>query len=195
MFLNLFGKEERRSSSKPPTASSSSEVRLDDNQKKSSSDMEDAKKYTPFLFDFSYLHNPEEFEATLTNQDTTTTTDGGNNNAAEDMADLEREFAINHLPTIQEYYTLFTSIYNYQSELNRFSSDLTKGYFIQYTVESVLLDQEGRALLCEAVWLYGVILIVLERLLPGSIRERFIIAHFRLSNEGIGGDISTIESI
>eukprot|EP00985_Skeletonema_marinoi_P011305 scaffold5364_cov134-Skeletonema_marinoi.AAC.3 len=193
MFLNLFGKEERRSSNKPPTASSSSEILLDDNQK-SSCDMEDAKKYTPFLFDFSYLHNPEEFEATLTNQDTTTTTDGGNNNAAEDMADLEREFAINHLPTIQEYYTLFTSIYNYQSELNRFSSDLTKGYFIQYTVESVLLDQEGRALLCEAVWLYGVILIVLERLLPGPIRERFIIAHFRFSNEG-GGDISTIESM
>jgi len=192
MFLNLFGKEERRSSNKPPTASSSTN-NLDDNQK-SSCDMEDAKKYTPFLFDFSYLHNPEEFEATLTNHRDATTTDGGNGNAAEDMADLEREFAINHLPTIQEYYTLFTSIYNYQLELNRFSSDLTKGYFIQYTVESVLLDQEGRALLCEAVWLYGVILIVLERLLPGPIRERFIIAHFRLSNEG-GGDISTIESM
>lgn len=187
----LFGKEERRSSR---VNTVSSDALLEEDNPKPSCDMEDAKKYTPFLFDFSYLHNPEEFEASLTttNANTDATNDG--NNEQVNITDLEREFAINHLPTIQEYYTLFTSIYNYHSELNRFSSDLTKGYFIQYTVESVLLDQEGRALLCEAVWLYGVILILLERLLPGPIRERLIIAHFRFSNEE-GGDISSIDPI
>eukprot|EP00986_Skeletonema_menzelii_P002865 scaffold837_cov217-Skeletonema_menzelii.AAC.1 len=211
MFQTFFGKEERGRSSKPSTATSSSSDMMmplnesEDNNAKSTCDMEDVKKYTPFLFDFTYLHNPEEFEATLTNRntnpDTTTTTTTSRNveqqqQQEEDIATLEREFAINHLPIIQEYYTLFTSIYNYQVELNRFASDLTKGYFIQYTVESVLLDQEGRALLCEAVWLYGVILILLERLLPGPIRERLIIAHFRFCNEsGGGGDVSTIDSI
>ena len=190
MFLNLFGKEERRPSK--PTAS---EILNED--AKSSCDMQDAKKYARFLFDFSYLHNPEEYEAGLVSSTNIDSNDETENTTEEiDLADLEQEFAINHSTSIQEYYTLFTSIYNYQLELNRFVSDLTKGYFIQYTVESVLLDPEGRAVLCEAVWLYGVVLILLERLLPGPIRERLIIAHFRFCNErggGGGGDISTIE--
>jgi WASH complex subunit strumpellin len=178
--------------------------------------MEDAKKYTPFLFDFSYLHNPEEFESSLmtmatsssrsNNQDTSTTATNytiTTTTAENNIIDLEREFAINHRAQLQEYYQLFTSIYNYQLELNLFATNLSKGYYIQYTIESVLLDMEGRMLLCEAVWLYGVILMMLERLLPGPIRERLIIAHFRFCNDdeniagssGCSGDISRIDPI
>ena len=142
--------------------------------------MEEAKKYVPFLFDFSYLHNPEEWEQSLTLPTTTTTTttstttpsgDTNDSNEPDNLLELEREFAINHRASILEYYELFYSIYNYQKELNTFIHDLTQGYYIQYTVESVLLDVDGRALLCESVWLYGVILMLMERLLPVSVHS------------------------
>ena len=128
-------------------------------------DTEDVKKYTPFLFDFSYLHNPEEWEASLSLLPSDAHPDRP---TPDSIADLEREFAINHRTIIEEFYGLFDSIYDYQVAVNQFASDLSKGYFIQYTMESVLLDGEGRALLCEAVWLYGVMLIMMERFLPVS---------------------------
>lgn len=124
-------------------------------------DADDVKKYTPFLFDFSYLHNPEAWETSLSSIQSESN--------QESLADLEREFAINHRSTIEEFYNLFYSIYDYQKQVNQFNSDLNKGYFIQYSVESILLDSDGRALLCEAVWLYGVMLLIMERFLPVSI--------------------------
>ena len=140
-----------------------------------------ATKYSRFLFDFSYLHNPEEAEASLTTLVTTTTTttsstsslppfesEEENNNVYE----LEREFTINHENSIIEFYNLFYSIYNYQKELHTFITDLMTGYYIQYTVESVLLDMNGKILLCEAIWLLGIMLILMERLLPVRERQR-----------------------
>lgn len=128
-------------------------------------DTDDVKKYAPFLFDFSYLHNPEEWEASLSVLPSDAHPDRP---TPDSIADLEREFAVNHRAIIEEFYGLFDSIYNYQVELNQFASDLSKGYFIQYTMESMLLDTDGRTLLCEAVWLYGVMLIMMERFLPVS---------------------------
>ena len=145
----------------------------------SNNDVEEARKYAPFLFDFSYLHNPEEYEASLSDNNLSAKEDGsGKNNEQQqrhendsNILELEREFAINHRQSIGEYIDLFYSIYDYQRRLNKFVEDLTRGYYIQYTVESVLLDLDGRALLCEAVWLYGLLLIVLERLLPVSLQK------------------------
>lgn len=132
-------------------------------------DAEDVKKYAPFLFDFSYLHNPEEWEASLSIVESKTPPKQQQQRKSEShetLAELEREFAVNHRVAIEQYFELFYSIYDYQFAVNQFTADLNKGYFIQYTVESVLLDLEGRALLCEAVWLYGVMLIMMERFLP-----------------------------
>jgi hypothetical protein len=136
-----------------------------------------ATKYSRFLFDFSYLHNPEEAEASLTTLVTTTTSSSTsslppfeseeNNNVHE----LEREFTINHENSIIEFYNLFYSIYNYQNELHTFITDLITGYYIQYTVESVLLDRNGKILLCEVIWLLGIMLILMERLLPVSKKD------------------------
>ena len=173
LFLNIFG----QSSSTADQSRSKDDNQLNDDGTATSSsnrnDMEEAKKYVPFLFDFSYLHNPEEWEQSLTLPTKTSTTtpsgDTNDSNEPDNLLELEREFAINHRASILEYYELFYSIYNYQKELNTFIHDLTQGYYIQYTVESVLLDVDGRALLCESVWLYGVILMLMERLLPVSV--------------------------
>jgi hypothetical protein len=136
----------------------------------------EAKNYSRFLFDFTYLHNPEEWEAGLSSSSSSLPPHSSSESSSppppteeeEDLLELEREFAINHRGIIEEYYDLFYSIYEYQKDLNEFAEDLSGGYYIRYTVESVLLDADGRALLCEAIWLYGVMLMLMERFLPVS---------------------------
>jgi len=140
---------------------------------------DEAKSYSRFLFDFTYLHNPEEWEAGLSSSSSLPPPHSSSESSSpppptgeeEDLLELEREFAINHRSIIEEYYDLFYSIYEYQKDLNEFAEDLSEGYYIQYTVESVLLDADGRALLCEAIWLYGVMLMLMERFLPVSFRQ------------------------
>ena len=140
---------------------------------------DEAKNYSRFLFDFTYLHNPEEWEAGLSSSSSLPPPHSSSESSSappptgeeEDLLELEREFAINHRSIIEEYYDLFYSIYEYQKDLNEFAEDLSEGYYIQYTVESVLLDADGRALLCEAIWLYGVMLMLMERFLPVSFRR------------------------
>jgi len=38
---------------------------------------------------------------------------------------------------------------------------------------------EGRKLLCEALYLYGVMLLLLELIMPGPVRERIIVFYYR----------------
>ena len=149
---------------------------------------EESIKYTPFLFDFAYLNNPHEMELTLDNlnsaedQNTANSTPAIENSTYDsndiDIRNLQYGYTINHISKIKQYYNLFTSIYNYQLELNTFIKNVNDGYYIQYTIESLLLDAHGhggsrsssssrsRILLCESVWLYGVMLIFMEQLFP-----------------------------
>lgn len=167
LFLNMF--QSSGAAGESSKSKDNNNAHDGSNSSSSKNDVEEAKKYSPFLFDFSYLHNPEEHEASLALPATSLSGEDANNEeGSENLLELEREFAVNHRHSIENFYELFFSIYNYQKELNRFVEDLTKGFYIQYTVESVLLDLDGRALLCEAVWLYGVMLILMERMLPVS---------------------------
>jgi WASH complex subunit strumpellin len=43
----------------------------------------------------------------------------------------------------------------------------------------VLLDVDGKRLMCEALYLIGVMLIFMDLKMPGPIREVLIIAHYR----------------
>eukprot|EP00823_Brevimastigomonas_motovehiculus_P005461 TRINITY_DN4036_c0_g1_i1.p1 TRINITY_DN4036_c0_g1~~TRINITY_DN4036_c0_g1_i1.p1 ORF type:complete len:1167 (+),score=288.35 TRINITY_DN4036_c0_g1_i1:375-3503(+) len=56
---------------------------------------------------------------------------------------------------------------------------MSSGVFVQHTIEGVLLDVEGRQLMCEALYLYGVMLLLLDSRIPGYIRERMIVCYFR----------------
>jgi hypothetical protein len=142
-----------------------------------------------FLFDFAHLHahlhnhNLEEWEVGLalpTPAAALTADAAGTPADATDLMELERELAVNYRAGIEACHALFHAVHDYQRELNRFMADLAQGFYIGYTVESVLLDADGLALLCEAVWLCGVMLILMERRLSGPFRERLVIAHFRL---------------
>jgi len=65
--------------------------------------------------------------------------------------------------------------------LERFLSELDEGVYIQQSIESVLLDYDGKQLLCEALYLMGVILLTLDSNIEGPVRERMLVAYYRYS--------------
>ena len=96
-------------------------------------------KYSEVLFDFRYLKDPEPFEQRI--------------NANTELLDVEDEFQDNMSEILDRFYTLFENIYKYISDFNRFKEDLMSGYFVHYTVDSLLLDTDGKQLVCEALYL------------------------------------------
>eukprot|EP00736_Rhodelphis_marinus_P001211 Rmarinus@m.276 len=123
------------------------------------------QKYNSFLFDFRYLKNADLYESRIT----------GN----EDMMELDDEFKENHLEILERFYLLFESIYKYYIDFNRYVEDLEEGIFIQYTLEDVLINTDGKQLMAEALYLYGVMLTLLDERINGAIRERMLVAYYR----------------
>ncbi|ETW08085.1 hypothetical protein, variant [Aphanomyces invadans] len=127
------------------------------------------RKYLDILFDFAYLKNPEEFENRV-NSDT-------------DLLDIDDEFIGNHEDILDRFYQLFDSIYKYIQDFLAFCDQLEKGFFIQHNLANILLNTDGAQLLCEALYLYGVMLLLLDQRIPGPARERMVIAFFRNKGE------------
>lgn len=122
------------------------------------------------------------------------------------MQDLDEEIRENNLDIITRFYLAFESIHKYVIDLNRFLEDLEEGLYIQQTLESVLESEEGKQLLvmlysisifffwkllfitnyfkklqCEALYLYGVMLLVVDLHIKGIIRERILVSYYRYS--------------
>ena len=128
------------------------------------------KKYLEVLFDFQYLRQPEEFEKRI--------------NDSTDLLDLDQEFQENHQEILTRFYKLFESIWKYQLDISKFIDDVNSGYYIRYSLETILQEVEGLQLMSEALYLYGMMLLLLEEKIPGSVRERLLIAIYRQHGEG-----------
>ncbi|XP_006520822.1 WASH complex subunit 5 isoform X1 [Mus musculus] len=63
----------------------------------------------------------------------------------------------------------------------RYLDDLNEGVYIQQTLETVLLSEDGKQLLCEALYLYGVMLLVIDQKIEGEVRERMLVSYYRYS--------------
>ncbi|KAI3382289.1 hypothetical protein SNEBB_011383 [Seison nebaliae] len=81
------------------------------------------------------------------------------------------------------FYEVFESIYKYYRDLTQFVEDVENGLHIQYTLESLLLDNNAKQLFIEAVAYYGIILLVCDWRIDGIVRERLIVAYFRYSSQ------------
>ena len=57
------------------------------------------------------------------------------------------------------------------------------GIFIQQNVDTVLFNQDGKQLLAESLFLYGLMLLVADLRFEGAVRERLLIAYVRYSNQ------------
>uniref|UniRef100_UPI00398ECB7B WASH complex subunit 5 isoform X2 n=1 Tax=Pristiophorus japonicus TaxID=55135 RepID=UPI00398ECB7B len=98
-----------------------------------------------------------------------------------DLQDLDEEFRENHIEILTRFYLAFESVHKYIFDLSRFLEDLNEGVYIQQTLETVLLNEDGKQLLCEALFLYGVMLLVIDHKIEGEVRERMLVSYYRYS--------------
>uniref|UniRef100_A0A8C0DSY1 WASH complex subunit 5 n=1 Tax=Balaenoptera musculus TaxID=9771 RepID=A0A8C0DSY1_BALMU len=130
-------------------------------------DRADQQKYGDIIFDFSYFKGPELWESRL--------------EAKPELQDLDEEFRENNTEIVTRFYLAFQSVHKYIVDLNRYLDDLNEGVYIQQTLETVLLNEDGKQLLCEALYLYGVMLLVIDQKIEGEIRERMLVSYYRYS--------------
>ncbi|CAF0980049.1 unnamed protein product [Rotaria sordida] len=129
----------------------------------------DAGKYADIIFDFSYFSKQEYYDDLINNR--------------ADLQDLDDEFRENNLTLLTRFYQAFESVQKYGIEFNRYIEDLTNGTYLQQTVESVIANEAGKQLMTEAVYLFGVMLIILDLKYDGAARERMIVSYFRYSGK------------
>lgn len=132
------------------------------------------QKYGDVVLDFTYFKAPEGFNKKI--EDTAV------------LADIDDEIRENHSSIIERIYAVFESIHRYVTDLNSFLQDLNEGTFIQRTLENVFTNEDGKQLMCEALHLYGVMLLVVDSLFPGVVRERIIVAYHRYAGQKASSD-------
>ncbi|GLV32181.1 Strumpellin [Carabus blaptoides fortunei] len=128
---------------------------------------QEQQKYADIILDFSYFKASDLHDHKIDNNS--------------DLQDLDEEFRENYLETITRFYLAFESIHTYISDLNHFIEDLDEGMYIQQSVENVFLDFEGKQLMCESLYLYGIMLLVTDFHIDGLIRERLLVSYYRYS--------------
>ena len=83
--------------------------------------------------------------------------------------ELDQEFKDNHIEILKRFYLLFESIYRYVKDYIQYIQDLEEGVFIQHTLEGILINSDGKQLMAEALYLFGVLLILLDDLIDGTV--------------------------
>jgi WASH complex subunit strumpellin len=136
------------------------------------------RKYLAVLFDFAYLRNPEDYEKRV--------------NANRDLLDLEVEFLDNHAEILERFYGLYHSIYLFQRDLNKLIEDISNGFYIQHSFENIMDDIDGKQLVSESLYLYGVMLLLLEERIPGYVRERMLVCMVRDRGESSMNDFDEV---
>lgn len=141
---------------------------------------QDQQKYGEIISDFSYFKASDEFDKKVENN--------------MELQDLDEEIRENHIEILTRFYVAFESIHKYATELNTYVEDLEEGVYIQQTLETVFVSEEGRQLMCESVYLYGVMLLVVDLHIPGEIRERILVSYYRYNaqRQSAGSNIDDV---
>jgi WASH complex subunit strumpellin len=121
------------------------------------------------LFNFNYLKRPEYYERKI--------------NASEALQIADDEMQDTNDEILVRFYNFFEGIIKYVSDIQQYFHDLEEGVFLQHDIETVLLDPDGKQLVCEVFYLLGTILILLDLRIPGIIREQLIVGHYRSHGE------------
>ena len=141
-------------------------------------DRVEQKMYGDVLLDFRYLKSPELFEHRI--------------EVSTELQERDREVWEAHAPLVCRFFALFESVYTYAKDFAKCVQDLQDGVYIQQTVESVLADDDGKQLMCEVLYLFGVHLTLMDARIDGAVRERMVVAYYR--NSG-GATIEAIDEI
>jgi len=107
------------------------------------------------------------------------------------LALADKELKESYSPLLARFYRLFDSIHAYAKDLIYFLDDMENGAFIQVSsLEALFLNEDGKQLLCELLYLYGSMLLLMDLHIEGPVRERLIVAHYRYA--GAEANVETI---
>jgi WASH complex subunit strumpellin len=140
-------------------------------------EVKERERYRAILYDFGYLSDQGNLDEAI------------DNNA--DLLDLDEEFRENHFELLGRFYSLFESIFRYVSDIQTYVEELDQGNIVSYDIEKVLLDFEGCQLMVECLYMYGVMLLLLDMRIPGASRERMVVAYYRYK----GSDADNITDV
>ena len=130
-------------------------------------------KYNEILFDYTYLFEPEDLESVLP--------------TTFDLMMNWKKTTPSCYSVSMAYLSLFGSIARLAS-LSKMSIVV-----IIYTFpDNILQNVNGRQLLCEVIYLYGEMLLILEESVPGPARERIMMANYRYYGDS---SLANIEEI
>ena len=135
-------------------------------------------KYSPILHDFRYLKSPELYDSKIDHDP--------------ELTELDEEFRESHYALLERFYRLFESVSRYFADYLVYLEELHEGVFVQHTIENVLEDREGGQLLCEALYLYGVMLLLMDMRIEGGVRERMIISYYRYKGAGAASNFDEV---
>eukprot|EP00124_Ichthyophonus_hoferi_P003041 Ihof_evm1s240 gene=Ihof_evmTU1s240 len=139
-------------------------------------------KYCDIIHDFHYFTMMEIVEKKISSN--------------EELQELDNEFQENCVEILTKFLDTFAAIYKYAVDLNGYIEDLERGNYIHQTIEKILLDQDGKQLLVEALYLYGIMLMTVDQTIDGVVRERLLVSSYRyLKGNNVYGNMDKICSL
>ncbi|XP_051156223.1 WASH complex subunit 5 isoform X2 [Leptopilina boulardi] len=123
------------------------------------------QKYSLILIDFAYFKTTNACEERIENDS--------------NLQSLDEELRNSYSQILLRFYLAFESIHKYITELNAYVDELEEGVYIQQSVESIMLNEEGKQLMCESIYLYGIMLLLVDFYFEGPIRERLLVSYYR----------------
>jgi len=124
-----------------------------------------SQAYEMLIFDFSYLEKEEMYEKRIGD--------------SPELIERDQDLKDSHLNILRRFYNVFESIVNYYKDLNYYLEQLDDGVFIQLSLENLLDNEDGKQLMSEALYLWCVMLTLLDELIPGSTREKLVMSYLR----------------
>ena len=129
------------------------------------------KNYKDIIHDFSIFkgQNLDKLEEKLSQDN--------------ELREKDEDFRINNIEVIDRFFQLFFSIYQYISDWKTFVEKVNKGNYVQHTIDTILVNKNIRPLFCESVFSAGVMLLLVDKLIPGPIREKLITSYYRYKGQ------------
>ncbi|KAK9819738.1 hypothetical protein WJX72_001772 [[Myrmecia] bisecta] len=125
-----------------------------------------SSQYAPVLFDFRYFKEAEVYERRI--------------EASPDHVALDEGFREEFGELVEEVFQLFEAIVEQHRRLVGCLEQLRGSSIAQATLETVMQSQEGRQVLVEALAQQAALLLLLDRCIEGGVRERCVVAYYRI---------------
>ncbi|XP_014473018.1 PREDICTED: WASH complex subunit strumpellin isoform X2 [Dinoponera quadriceps] len=123
------------------------------------------QKYGSIIIDFAYFKAASVYEQKIEDDSV--------------LQETDEELRNNFSDILTRFYLAFESIHKYVTDLNFYIDELGDGVYIHQSLDSIMFNEEGKQLMCEAVYLYGVMLLLVDYHFEGRIRERLLVSYYR----------------